>query len=83
MYVYRKIVSLTTKVLNIMCNRVIEIKNGKKVLRISCKYFTIFSLIATLSTNVTRLLQCKGIHFYVIPSDVMFDANVSSLISFL
>ena len=38
------------------------VKNTTKfqVLRVSC-YFTIFSLITTLSTDVTKSLQCKGI----------------------
>ena len=34
-----------------------------QVLRVSCKYFTIFSLITNLSTDVRKSLQCKGIFF--------------------
>ena len=54
-----------------------------QVLRDSSKYFTIFSLITTLSTDVTKSLQCKDIFFHVTLPDVMFDANVLSLYLFL
>ena len=64
------------------------VKNTTKfqVLRVSCKYFTIFSLITTLSTDVTKSLQCKSIFFkffYVTLPDVMFDANVLNLYLFM
>ena len=43
----------------------IMVKNTTKfeVLGVSCKYFTIFTLITTLSTDVTKSLQCQGIFF--------------------
>ena len=43
----------------------IMVKNTTKiqVLRVSSKYLTIFSLITTPSTDVTKSLQCKGIFF--------------------
>ena len=43
----------------------IMVKNTTKfqVLRVSCKYFTIFSLITAFSIDVTKSLQCKGIFF--------------------
>ena len=61
------------------------VKNITKfqVLRVSCKYFAIFNLIANLSTDITKLLQCKGIFFYVTSPDVMFVANVLTLYLFL
>ena len=42
--------------------------NGKtatkfEVLRVSCKYFTIFSMITTHSTDVTKSLKFKGTFF--------------------
>ena len=62
----------------------IMVKNTTKfqVLRVLCKYFTIFSLITTFSTDVTKSSQCKGTlfnFFYVTSPDAMFDANVLSL----
>ena len=53
-----------------------------QVLRVLCKYFTIFSLITTFSTDVTKSPQCKGTlfkFFYVMSPDVMFGANKSIL----
>ena len=35
--------------------------------------FTIFSLIITPSTYVTKSLHCKGFFFWVMPPDVMLD----------
>ena len=39
----------------------IMVKNTTKfqVLKVSCKYFAVFSLITTLSTDVTKSLHCK------------------------
>ena len=67
MHIYHKTVSFTNKVLDIIYNRAISLSNGKKI-KLSFKYsefhvnyFTIFSLLTTLSTDVKKSLQCKSI----------------------
>ena len=39
----------------------VKIQPSVKYLEFHVNYFIIFSLITTLSTDVTKLLQCKGI----------------------
>ena len=39
----------------------VKIQLSFKCSEFHVNYFTIFSLIATLSTDVTKSLQCKGI----------------------
>ena len=39
----------------------VKIQPPFKYLEFHVNYFTIFSLITTLSTDVTKSLQCKGI----------------------
>ena len=57
----------------------VKIQPSFKYSEFYVNYFTIFSLITTLSTDVTKSLQCKDIFL----SDVMFDSNVLSLYLFL
>ena len=68
-YIYHKIVSFTNKMLNFMCSRaaewfnwiMVKIQLSFKYSEFHVNYFAIFSLITTLSTDVTNSLQCKSI----------------------
>ena len=59
----------------------VKIQPSFKYLEFHVNYFTIFSLITTLPTDVTKLLQCKGIILSDV-TDVMLDANILSLYLF-
>ena len=43
----------------------VKIQPGFKYSEFHVNYFTIFSLITALSTNVTKLLPCKYIYIYI------------------
>ena len=65
--IYHKTISFANKVLHIMYNIerfnwiMVKIQLSFKYSEFHVNYFTIFSLITTLSADVTKSLQCKGI----------------------
>ena len=60
----------------------VKIQVSFKYSELHVNYFTIFSLITTMSTDFTKSLQNKGI-FNVMSTDVMLGGNVLSLYLFL
>ena len=54
----------------------VKIQPSFKYSQFHVNYFTIFSLITILSTDVTKLFHCKFFQFFqVTSSDVMFDTK--------